>query len=86
MKTITQSPHSDDLHQRMEKRIADLEQRLLTMEAESVPWHVIAAAVASAVPDSRIVSISEAPAQRLWEASGRLRNVSSHELRNFRNL
>lgn len=85
MKTIIPSHHAGDLYQRLEERLAELEQRLQTIEAESIPWHVIAAAVAAAMPDVRIVSIAEAPPQRLWEASSRLRNVSSHQLRNFRN-
>ena len=85
MNATTPSQHPDAVYQRMEERIAELEQRLQSMEAESVPWHVIAAAVAAVVPDARIVSNAEVPSQRLWETSGRLRNVSSHQLRNSHN-
>jgi hypothetical protein len=69
----------------MERRVAELERCLEAIQSESIPWHVIVAAVAAVRPGARVVRVAPIPSQRLWHASGLIRNVSSHQLKKLRN-
>ena len=65
---------------RLEARIAELE---LMCEAAQmgIPWHVICAAVATVLPNVRIVSVAPAPGRDKWSTNALLRNLNSHQIR-----
>ncbi len=70
----------------MDARLRLLED--IVVPHDSIPWTVIAAAVALAAPGSRIVSVqpshsvaTDAVLQNLWSFDGRMRIFESHRLR-----
>ena len=79
------------LNQQILERLDSIHARLRVLEDivvphDSIPWTVIAAAVAVAVPNSGIVSVkplnsSESVLQNLWSFDGRMRIFDSHRLR-----
>lgn len=68
-------------------RMEALEARVAELESElgiDIPWMVLAAAVAAAVPNSAIVAVTPeggSAAQRTWSMSGRLILMRSHNVR-----
>lgn len=64
----------------LEERLARLEFELDSLRAEILPWHVICAAVAAVMPDVRVVRVHPVRDES-WKAVGRLRHLTSHEIR-----
>ncbi len=74
-------------------KLLELERRILAIENiviphDSIPWTVIAAAVAAALPDAQIISVrpsvqtADIFLQKLWSIEGRMRQFDSHKVRN----
>ena len=71
----------------LDKRLNELEYRF-ELENPSIPWTVIAAAVAAVVPNAEIIGIDhiaenqpQVLIQNLWSVGGRLDLFSSHRVR-----
>lgn len=72
----------------LEERLASLEARIAELERQcevaqlNIPWHVICAAVAAAMPNVRIIQVTPAaPSADGWRTSAKLRNIYSHQVR-----
>ena len=70
----------------LEARLAHLEGRL-DDELPEIPWHVITAAVAAAVPNARIIGVQRLPdslpytPMNFWNMGGRFDHFKSHAIR-----
>lgn len=81
MNATTPLISAEDRMLALEARIAELEQQCEAAQL-TIPWHVICAAVATVMPNVRIVRVSSAaPTRDTWQTSGLLRNVNSHQIR-----
>jgi hypothetical protein len=65
----------------MEARIAELERQCEVAQLD-IPWHVICAAVATVMPNVRIIHVARVMSIKdRWQTSALLRNVNSHQIR-----
>jgi hypothetical protein len=78
---------------RMQRRIDELEARLARLEGRldtelpEIPWHVVTAAVAAALPHGHILSIKPVRERvfhsslNFWSVGGRFDHFESHRIR-----
>jgi hypothetical protein len=81
---MNDTPSHSSIEDRMlalEARIAVLEQQCEAAQLD-IPWHVICAAVATVMPNVRIIRVSPATGARdRWKSSALARNLNSHQIR-----